>query len=1134
MALLRKQEHHENSRLGVQAWIGLAFTATAVVVVALLAQLWKMVGDADEAKRRVVLTHEMLQALASARASTLQAELATQGFRISGASEQLADRDAAHAARERTLSLIRERSLNRPSQLARWQDLRDVVNQRMAISRRIEELRKAAGNADAAGAFAATAPLRATRVRIHQLLDEMEGEASRSLQQHIQEEERTRSLMLSVGKVATVLLLLTLASSYALIRRQLQRTEKARQALAESEERLSTTLSSIGDAVLACDEAGRIARMNRAAELLTGWTMAEASGHPVEEVLSLRNEVTREPVPLNEPQSSAATLPLVTSRTGDEWHVTYTANSILTPEGLNCGSVLVLRDATAVRIAQKLIEEQNLLLEERVRERTEQLLESEDHLRSVISNVPAMIAFVDATQRYVYVNRQYLDRFAPGLHDIAGLAVREVLGEQRYTVASPLIDAVLAGNPQNYDWQPFPGVWQAISYVPKMTESGTVVGYYVLGADITERKQSEAKIESLNADLAQQLRDLEKISRALRTISAGNRTMLRSTTESELLSNMCEAIVAAGAYDAAVVWLAQDDSSQSIKPTAESGYPAGLTALQQLPVTWADNERGQGAVSTAIRTGATQITKDMQTDPAYAPWRRHLNGMTSVIACPLRVDGRVIGALALYDREPGSFGSDEVQILSESADDLAFGVQTLRHREAQKRAQETVRRLTHFDALTDLPNEVKFGELLHEAIRQGQISGRHFSVMQTSIGHLRDVNDALGFDRGDQMLKEFGKRVRAAVPADAHVARLRADQLAVLLPEADSEAALSVAAGIEAQLVPPYTLNEIPLPLTADIGVATFPQHGCTARDLLRHMDIAVQQARRNGVLHAVFDPSSSPDPTERLQMAAELRRAIDEGDLRLFLQPKVEMETGKVCGAEALVRWMHANRGLIPPSEFITLAEQTGLIFPLTDWVLVESLRLVKSWAACGQAWPVAVNLSMRSLRDDSLLAKIRNRCVEFDVSPKWLQLEITESAVMDDAEFSMRVLQDLRSAGHSLHVDDFGTGYSSLSYLQKLPVDCIKIDQSFVRRMTENRDSALIVRSTIDLIHDLGHKVVAEGVETIACWQELKRLGCDVIQGYLISKPMPADQFMAWTKAYSPPHAPTHMEGNEARSRS
>lgn len=1107
---------------GFETKVLVAFTVAVLVVAGITATTWKVAYDASEAARRVAHSHEVLDSLARTKSDTLQIEYATQSFRISGDPARLVDRDAAMADREALLGRIKQFVSDNTDQLERWAQLREVVNERMAISRRVEILRKTQGQ-EAASAFVASAPLQETRQRTYRPLGEMDAQERKSLERRSTEQLRAQQSMLVAGALVALSLLALLTATYVLIRRQLRATEASRRALADSEESLSTTLQSIGDAVLATDLDGRITRMNPVAERLTGWSVDAARGRPVDEVFCIINERTRAPalVPVATVLETGTIQELANhttliARDGAECPIADSAAPICDSAGRMRGVVLVFRDVSVQRQAQQAISDANQLLEQRVLERTTQLRTSEDHLRSVISNVPALIAYVDADQRYVYVNDQYRERFAPDRTDIAGCTVRDILGDERYAVAAPLIALVLQGQPQSYDWQPFTEVWQSIDYIPRRDAQQQVVGYYVLGRDITARKHSEETIQTLNSDLARQVRNLEQVSRALRTLSAGNRSLLRAKDEQELLTSMCSAIVDEGGYPTAVVWYREDDDRQSVKAVAQRGYPGGDAALGALTVSWADNAYGQGVGATAIRSGQTSMVRDMYTDPRYAAWKPQLRRDACAVGCPLRVGAEVIGALAIYGVEQDSISAEEVALLAESADDLVFGIATLRAHAERQKIQEAVHRMSQYDSLTGLPNETRFSELLAAAIDVGHRLHQPFAVLQTNIERLSEINDALGFNHGDQMLSEFGSRLCAVAPAPAVVARLRGDEFAILLPDSDAGAAFALMQRLDGVLAQPLLLADISLEMAAKAGVVIFPEHGSTAHELFRHMDIAVQLAKKRGLGCVVFDPVQDQNPSHRLNLAGELRRAIEGGDLSLYLQPKVEMATGRVRGAEGLVRWRHAERGLIFPGEFIELAEQTGLIKPLTEWVIATALHLNHDWMLQDCAVPIAVNLSARNLHDEGLLEKIRQLQATWGVPNGLLELEITESTVMEDAEFALGVLHGLRDQGIPLYIDDFGTGYSSLSYLLKLPVEYIKIDQSFVRDMLVSKGSSMIVRSTIELAHDLGRKVVAEGVETQESWDQLAALGCDFAQGYFIARPMPAADFPGWLQRF------------------
>ena len=488
-----------------------AFTAAVVCIVLLAGITWKVGVDATEATQWVSHTHEVLTSLARTRSDSIQIELSTQNFRLTGNPAQLAERDATIASREQLLRQLKEQTRDNPLQLVRWQELRQVIDERLAMSRHVEALRKTQGM-EAASAYVATAPLQASRKRAYQLLADMEASERQLLGQRVAEQLETRQRVLLSGALLSALTTAMLLATFALIRRHTRDTALARQRLADSEEHLATTLHSIGDAVIATDAQGRVNRMNRVAEDLTGWPVAQAQGRPIEDVLRLVHEHTRAPAEVPVARVLAHGRPhdmerhtMLIARDGKEVPIADSAAPIRGAQGDVLGVVIVFRDDSVARHAEQLIRDQNRQLEQRVDERTAELQETQFHLRSVMNNVPAMIAYVDPQQRYAYANARYRMRFAPTSEDLTGRLVRDVLGEQRYAVAAPFIEKVLQGKPQSYDWEPFPGVWHAINYVPRHDAQNRIEGYYVLGMDITARRQAEDALRASQQQLARVL-----------------------------------------------------------------------------------------------------------------------------------------------------------------------------------------------------------------------------------------------------------------------------------------------------------------------------------------------------------------------------------------------------------------------------------------------------------------------------------------------------------------------------------------------------------------------------------------------------------------------------------------------------
>ena len=424
------------------------------------------------------------------------------------------------------------------------------------------------------------------------------------------------------------------------------------------------------------------------------------------------------------------------------------------------------------------------------------------------------------------------------------------------------------------------------------------------------------------------------------------------------------------------------------------------------------------------------------------------------------------------------------------------------------------------DVLTGLPNRALFQDRVDRALSAAQREGTKPVVMLLDLDKFKEVNDTLGHHRGDELLKLVGPRIAGVLRSSDTVARLGGDEFAVLLPAApDAEAGAEVGQKILEALERPFVVDDAELEVGASLGIACFPEHGEDVDTLMQRADMAMYVAKGTRSGHELFDAAGSrPDP---LAVVGDLRRGLSHGELGVVYQPKVDLTTGEVRGVEALVRWDHPSRGIVLPSSFVGHAEHTGLIRPLTMFVLDEALSQVGRWRSAGLSLSVAVNLSMRSLLDRALIEDIQAMLRKWDVPADVLELELTESTIMADPQRANEILESLHDLGVGLSIDDFGTGYSSLGKLKSLPVDEIKIDRSFVVGMAHDHSDATIVRSTIDLARNLGLRVVAEGVEDVAVRDELAALGCDLGQGWFFSRPLEGDALAEWAAARAFPLA-------------
>jgi diguanylate cyclase (GGDEF)-like protein len=418
-----------------------------------------------------------------------------------------------------------------------------------------------------------------------------------------------------------------------------------------------------------------------------------------------------------------------------------------------------------------------------------------------------------------------------------------------------------------------------------------------------------------------------------------------------------------------------------------------------------------------------------------------------------------------------------------------------------------------YDAVTGLPNRALLQERTATALAEAARNGRAVAVMLLDLDHFKEINDTLGHRVGDTLLRAVGERLAGTVRETDMVARLGGDEFAVLVSSMwAADDAVVLAERLLSVLREPFFVDGVRLQTHASIGIAVCPDHGTDVETLVQRADVALYTAKEERGCWATYSPESDRYTPERLAMLGELRAGLETGQLVVFYQPKSDAQTGVVVGVEALARWQHPTRGLLPPDEFIPLAENTGLIGDLTFEVLRQALAQVRAWHRKGMHIGVSVNLSVRQLTDINLPRDVAALLADFHLSASVLTLEVTETTIMADPSRTLNVLRMLADIGVDLSIDDFGTGYSSLNYLRRLRADELKIDKSFVMGMSRNSNDAVIVRSTIELGHNLGLRMVAEGVEDAETWRLLRNLGCDVVQGYHLSRPLPPTQITDW----------------------
>ena len=663
-----------------------------------------------------------------------------------------------------------------------------------------------------------------------------------------------------------------------------------------------------------------------------------------------------------------------------------------------------------------------------------------------------------------------------GINDLfvtsSGFTRPEVVGQRLGDVGRP------AG--ARLPWQPSDRVWNGEvviagrhgrrhwyrTIVPMFAAHGTVERYICIDIDITERKEFE-------------------------------RTIVENAQRQTLIAELGRKALAANGLDELFADAA-DAAARGLGAACAALFEAGPDGMLVRA------GAGRLAQSTGLHLACPHGDPPVA-DAALRSWfapLAALHGIDTGIDTAIVCGERTFGHLGVYAARPRRFGADDANFLHGVANIVATAVE-------RQEARNRLTYLAQYDPLTSLPNRRRLAHSLEDAIDAAARAQGRAAVMFIDLDRFKNVNDMLGHDVGDQLLVQAAKRLTACARADDVVARLGGDEFALVLPALDDDGiAASIAARVIEALAQPFYLEGQQLFVSASVGIATYPENGRDAETLLKNADTAMYGAKNGGRNNYQFYVAEMHEnATQRLQTETQLRQALERGEFLLHYQPKLDLAAGTISGFEALLRWHHPQRGLVPPLEFIDILEDTGLILPVGEWVIGEVCRQLKAWQAQGKAvQPVAINLSARQLQQADLAGAVERIVARAGVDPALLEFELTESMLMTNPEAAVEILARIKALGIRLSVDDFGTGYSSLAYLKRFPLDALKIDRTFVRDLPDDPDDAAITKAVIRLAHSLSLKVVAEGVENVAQLRELEQYGCDQIQGYHVSRPLPA----------------------------
>jgi diguanylate cyclase (GGDEF)-like protein/PAS domain S-box-containing protein len=736
------------------------------------------------------------------------------------------------------------------------------------------------------------------------------------------------------------------------------------------------------------------------------------------------------------------------------------------------------------------------ILEQQVKERTADL----HRFRSAMEISGDAIVLVDrASLRYIDVNQTLCTMVGRTRQELIGLTPMDLFSADRETLERDY-DAIITD--PNSSLGKIEGQYRHKngSLIPIETRRRALLtdhGWIIVctASDITERKAADAKIQRLN--------------RVYAVLSGINTLIVRVHSRDELFREACQIAIEHGKFKMAWIGVV-DQARMTIVPVAWAGTESGLLEDVGERLSLRDDAPlGHGPPAIAVREKRAVVVNDVEQDPRIGFRSAHTGrGIRSLVILPLQIAGEPVAVLGLLAADAGFFDAAEMKLLTELAGDIAFAIDNLDK-------QDRVDYLAYYDVLTGLANRRLFLERVAQYMRSAASGGHKLAVFLVDLERFKNINDSLGQTAGDALLRLVAEWLTASTGDSGLLARIGADHFAVVLPEiklAGGGAARLLEQMMAAFLEHPFHLDDAVFRISAKVGVALFPDDGTDADILLKNAEAALKKAKTSGERFLFYTQKMTDTVAGKLTLENQLRQAFDKNEFVLHYQPKVSLEGGQLTGAEALIRWNDPLTGLVPPSRFIPILEETGLINEVGRWALRQALDDYLRWRKAGLGVVrVAVNVSPMQLRNRDFVGEIqRIISIEADAAAG-LELEITESLIMEDVKHSIATLQAIRAMGVTVAIDDFGTGFSSLSHLARLPVDTLKIDRSFVIDMTAGPEGLALVSTIINLAHSLKLKVVAEGVETDEQSRLLRLLGCDEMQGFLFSKPVPGEILQA-----------------------